>query len=181
MKRQSQALASGQLMRQEVPQVRPEVSEVRATTGGSFATEEIVLHTAPTTFNQRVTSSNVGRAARMNHGDIEQGGTMGRGKGHLYFGTRPLPAKRSSTNGSVAGLSAGIAARAGGDAAESLLPVVVPTRAAPAQAIAAHGVVDIAALDVMTTKASGGGDVRVGASGAESKVAAVDEVTIGEA
>jgi hypothetical protein len=69
----------------------------------------------------------------------------------------------------------------GGDAAESLLPVVVPTRAAPAQAIAAHGVVDVAALDVATTKASCGGDVRVGASCASSKVATVDEVAIGEA
>jgi hypothetical protein len=117
----------------------------------------------------------------MNHGDIQKGGTMGRGKGHLDVGTRPLPAKRSSSNGSVAGLSTRIAARAGGDAAESLLPVVVPTQAVPAQATAPLGVVDVAALDVTTTKASGGGDVRVGASGAESKVAAVVEVTIGEA
>jgi hypothetical protein len=97
--------------------------------------------------------SNVRRAARMKHGDIQQGETMGRGKGHLYVGTRPLPARRSSTNGSEAGLSTRIAARAGGDAAESLLSMVVPTRAAAAQAIAAHGVVDIAALDETTTKA----------------------------
>jgi hypothetical protein len=74
-----------------------------------------------------------------------------------------------------------IAARSGRDAAESLLPVVVPTRAAPAHAIAAHGVVDVAALDVATTKANRGGDVRVGASCAKLKVATVDEVAIGEA
>jgi hypothetical protein len=42
-------------------------------------------------------------------------------------------------------------------------------------------VVDVAALDVTTTKASGGGDVWVGASGAMAEVATVDEVTVGEA
>jgi hypothetical protein len=73
---------------------------------------------------------------------------MGR-KGHLNVSTRPLTARRG--NGSVTGLRTRIAARAGGDAAESLLPVVVPTRAAAAEAIAAHGVVDVAALDVTTT------------------------------
>jgi hypothetical protein len=45
-----------------------------------------------------------------------------------------------------------------------LLPVVMPTRAAAAEAIAAHGVVDVAALDMTTAKASGRGDVGVGAS-----------------
>jgi hypothetical protein len=106
---------------------------------------------------------------------------MGRGKGHLNVSTRPLTANRGNANGTVTGLRTRIAARAGGDAAESLLPVVVPTRATAAQAIAAHGVVDVAALDVTTTKASGGGDVRVGASCAKAEVATVDEVAVGEA
>jgi hypothetical protein len=39
MKREARVLASGRLMRQEVPQVRPEVGGVRATTRGSFSTE----------------------------------------------------------------------------------------------------------------------------------------------
>jgi hypothetical protein len=65
MKCKAHALASGRLMRQEVPQDRPEVRGVRATTRGSFATEEIVLNTAPTAFNQRVPPS---RAMRR-HGD----------------------------------------------------------------------------------------------------------------
>jgi hypothetical protein len=73
MKRQTHALSSERLMWQEVPQVRPEVSGVRATTRGSFATEEIVLNTAPTTFNQRVTPSR----SRRGHGD-----------GHLTVGPR---------------------------------------------------------------------------------------------
>jgi hypothetical protein len=73
MKRQTHVLANGQLMRQEVPQVRPEVCGDRATTRGSLATEEIVLNTAPTTFNQRVTPSCSGRG----HGD-----------GHLTVGPR---------------------------------------------------------------------------------------------
>jgi hypothetical protein len=112
---------------------------------------------------------NICRAARMNHGDIQQGGTMERGKGHLNVSTRPLTARRGNAFGSVAGLCTRIAARAGRDAAESLLLVVVPTRATAAEAIAAHGVVDVAALDETTTKASGGGDVRVGASCAKAE------------
>jgi hypothetical protein len=103
---------------------------------------------------------NVGRTARMKHGDIQQGGTMGRGKGHLNVSTCPLTAERSSANGSITGLCTRIASRTGGDAAESLLPLVMPARAAAAEAIAAHGVVDIAALDVTTTKASSSGDMR---------------------
>jgi hypothetical protein len=92
----------------------------------------------------------------------------------------PLTANRGNANGSVTGFRARIAARAGGDAAESLLPVVVPTREAAAEAIAAHGVVDVAALDVTTAEASGGGDVRVGASCAKAEVATVDDVAVRE-
>jgi hypothetical protein len=51
MKHQTHALASGWLMRQEIPQVRPKVSGDRATKRGSFAADEIALNTAPTTFN----------------------------------------------------------------------------------------------------------------------------------
>jgi hypothetical protein len=67
------------------------------------------------------------------------------------------------------------------DATESLLPADVRTGAAPVQAIAAHGVVYIATLVVETTKASCGGDMRVGASCAQWKAATVDEAAIGEA
>jgi hypothetical protein len=64
----------------------------------------------------------------------------------------------------------------GGDTAESLLSVLVLTRAAAVEGIAAHGVVDVAALDVTTTKASGGGDVRVGASCSKAQVASIAEL-----
>jgi hypothetical protein len=124
---------------------------------------------------------NVGRAARMNHGDIQQGGTMGRGKGHFNVSTCTLTANRGNANGSVTGFRSRIAACAGRNAGEGLLPVVMSTRAAAAEAIAAHGVVDVAALDVTTTKASGRGDVGVGASRAKAEVATVDEVAVGEA
>jgi hypothetical protein len=53
-------------------------------------------------------------------------------------------------------------------------------RVAAAQAIETHGVVDIAALDVTPTKTSGGRDMWVGASGAKTEVATVDEVAIGD-
>jgi hypothetical protein len=65
MKRQTNARVSGRVRWQDVPQVRPEVSGVPASTRGSFATEEIVLNTAPTTLNQRVTPSRTKRG----HGD----------------------------------------------------------------------------------------------------------------
>jgi hypothetical protein len=71
---------------------------------------------------------NAGRAARMNHGDIQQGGTMGQGKAHLNVSTCPLTANRGNANGSVTEFRTRIAALASGDAAESLLPVVVPLR-----------------------------------------------------
>jgi hypothetical protein len=116
----------------------------------------------------------------MNHGDIQQGGTMERGKGHLNVSLRPLTANRGNSNGSVPGLHTRIAARAGGDAAESLLPVVVPTRAAATEVIAAYGVVDVADLDGTPTKASGGGYVRDGANCAKAVVATVDEVFLRE-
>jgi hypothetical protein len=65
MKRQTHTFASGRLILQEVPQVSPEVSGVRAATRGSFATEEIMLNTTPTAFNRRVPPS----CARGGHGD----------------------------------------------------------------------------------------------------------------
>jgi hypothetical protein len=65
MKRKTHALASGRLMRREVPQVHPDVSGVPATTRGSFATEDIVLNTAPTAFNQCAAPSR----AWWGHGD----------------------------------------------------------------------------------------------------------------
>jgi hypothetical protein len=106
---------------------------------------------------------------------------MGRGKGHLNVSMRPLMAGRCNTNRSVTGLLSRAATRTGGDAAESFLPVVVPTQSAPAEAIATHGVVDVAALDVKTTKASGSGYMRIGAGCAKAVVATIHEVAIREA
>jgi hypothetical protein len=72
---------------------------------------------------------NVGQAARMKHGDIQQAGTMGLGKRYLNVGPSPLTANRCNANGSVTGMRSRIEARAGGDAAESFLPVVVSAQA----------------------------------------------------
>jgi hypothetical protein len=106
---------------------------------------------------------------------------MWRGKGHLNVSTCPLTGNRGNANGSVTGLRLRIAARAGGDTDQSLLQWVVPTRATASEAIAAHGVVAVAGLDVTTTKATGRGDVRVGASFPEAEVATVDVAAIREA
>jgi hypothetical protein len=72
------------------------------------------------------------------------------GDGSLDVGAHPLTASRCNANGSVAVRRTRIAAHAA--AAESFLPVVVPPRVAPTQAMVTHGVVDIAALDETTIK-----------------------------
>jgi hypothetical protein len=86
MKCQMHVLSDGRLMWQEVPQVSREVSGVRATTWGSFATEEIVLNTAPMTCNQCVTPS----CSRRGHGD-----------GHLtvWPGTQTMNGNRIPVHG----------------------------------------------------------------------------------
>jgi hypothetical protein len=126
--------------------------------------------------------SNAGRATRMNHGDMQQGGTIGRRKGHLNV--RPLPLTvgfRCNTHGSVIVLCARTTACRNGDAAESFLTVVVPMRAAPAQAIAFHGMVDDTALDVITTETGGSGGMWVRASSVRAQLATGDEVAVREA
>jgi hypothetical protein len=87
-------------------------------------------------------SGNVGRAARANHGDIQQGAAMGWREGSPQCRPAPLTARCCNSNGSVTGMSTRIAARARKDAAESLLPVIVLARAALHHAIATHGVAD---------------------------------------
>jgi hypothetical protein len=115
----------------------------------------------------------------MNHGGgIQQGGTIGLGKGHLNVSPRPLTANRCNANGSVTSLCAQITARTGGGAAENFLAVVMSTREASSQVLATHGVNDIAALDVTTKKPSGGGNMWVAASSAKVEVATVDEVAV---
>jgi hypothetical protein len=69
----------------------------------------------------------VGRAARMDHGDIQQGGTVGQGKGHFTVGPCPLTANSCNANGSVTELRTCTAAGTGGDAAERFLPAVMST------------------------------------------------------
>jgi hypothetical protein len=95
--------------------------------------------------------------------------------------SRTLTANSCNANGSVRGLRTCTTAGTGGDAVKSFLPVVMSTRATCAQAVATHGVVDITALDVMPTKASGVRDMWVGASSTKTDMATVDEVAIGEA
>jgi hypothetical protein len=55
------------------------------------------------------------------------------------------------------------------------------TRAASAQAIATHGVVDIAALDATPKESCGVGEMRVDVGSAKVEMASVDEVAVGEA
>jgi hypothetical protein len=110
---------------------------------------------------------NVGRAARMDHGDIQQCATVGQGNGHFSAGLCPpdgqqLQRQRQHNWVYCTHYSPH------GDVAESFLPVFMSTRAAATQAIATHGVVYIAALDVTPTKTSGGRDMRIGASSANS-------------
>jgi hypothetical protein len=59
--------------------------------------------------------------------------------------------------------------------------VALCTQAASAAAIATYGMVDIAALHVTTTRASGSGDMQVGANCAEVEVKASPKVAVREA
>jgi hypothetical protein len=113
----------------------------------------------------------------VNHGDTQHGGTIGWGKGHFNNDLRSLTASRGNPHRCVTGLSESSKACASRNAAENLLPVVVPVQAVAAQAIATQGVVYVAALDVVTEKAHSGGDMWVGANGALVDVTTVDEVT----
>jgi hypothetical protein len=61
------------------------------------------------------------------------------------------------------------------------LLLVMPTRPAPTQVIATHGVVDVAALDVTNATVGDGGDMWVDTSDAKAEVAIVEEVAIREA
>jgi hypothetical protein len=68
---------------------------------------------------------NLGRVAKMDQGDMQQCGTVGRGKGQVNVCTRPLTANSCNSHGKVTGLRT----RTGGNAAESFLPVVMSTHA----------------------------------------------------
>jgi hypothetical protein len=66
------------------------------------------------------------------------------------------------------------------DATEIFLQVALPAWTASTQAIAT-GLVDVAAVDVMTAKAAGGGEMWVGASGVKVEVGTIDGVTMRDA
>jgi hypothetical protein len=65
---------------------------------------------------------NIGQAARMDHGNVQQGGTVGRGKGHFNVGPCPLTANICNADGSVTGLRTRITARTGRDALTASFP-----------------------------------------------------------
>jgi hypothetical protein len=103
--------------------------------------------------------SNKGWTTGMSHGDIQHSGTMGQGKGRFKEGARPLTAKHCNCIGCEAWRCTRIATRIGEDVAERFLALAVSTRMVSAEAIATHAVVDIAAVEVPTTKTRGGGDM----------------------
>jgi hypothetical protein len=126
-------------------------------------------------------SGNVGRAERMNLGDIQQGRTVGAGEGSPQCRPEPPDSQPLQRQQKCKWAPHAHDSLRVGDVAESFLPVVVPTQAAPTQAIATHGVVNVAALDVTTIKTCGGGDMWVDASSYKAEVASVDDVAVREA
>jgi hypothetical protein len=94
----------------------------------------------------------------VDHGDIQECGTVGRGKGHINVGPSPLMANSCNAIRCVTVIRKRSTPCTGGDVAESYLSVVMLKRAAPTQAIVTHGVVYIAALDVTPTRKRVGGD-----------------------
>jgi hypothetical protein len=68
---------------------------------------------------------NVGRAAWTNPRDIQQGGTVGVGKGHLNVCLCPLTANRWNTNRAVTEHIPHIVGRTSRDVAEKFVPLLV--------------------------------------------------------
>jgi hypothetical protein len=102
-----------------------------------------------------------GRATRVSHGDIQQAGPWG-GEWVTSMSVRapwpPGAATPTEVNlGSVRTLQPARAKFRLRASPAVIQEVVVHGPASPANAIVTHGVVDVAALDVMTAKAGGGG------------------------
>jgi hypothetical protein len=121
----------------KVPHDRPAEAPVRLDAGGhkgvtGVQTACMCPVLAPVTQSGSSTArlgggGNVGQAVSMNPGDIQQCGTVGRGKGHFNVSPRHLTANSCNANGSVTGLRTCSTAGTGEDAAESFLPVVMLT------------------------------------------------------
>ena len=62
--------------------------------------------------------------------------------------------------------------------AECILPVVVSAAAAATKLLAGHGMIDVAALHVLTTVASRGWDAGVGTCGSQSKLTTANRVCV---
>ena len=62
--------------------------------------------------------------------------------------------------------------------AECILPVVVPAAVAATKLLAGHGMIDVAALQALTTVASRGWDAGVGACGSQAKLTTANEVCV---
>ena len=76
----------------------------------------------------------------------------------------------------VARLYTVAASGAGGHTAECILPVVMFTASAVTKLLARHGMINVAALDVLSTVAGRGWDAGVGACGQQAKLTSANEV-----
>ena len=65
--------------------------------------------------------------------------------------------------------------------AECILPVVVSAAATATQLLAGHGMIDVAALHTLTTAASRGWNVEVGACGSQTKLSTANKLYVGHA
>ena len=62
--------------------------------------------------------------------------------------------------------------------AECILPVVVPAAAATTKLLAGHGMIDVAALHMLTTVTRHGWDARVGACGSQAKLTTANNFSV---
>ena len=62
--------------------------------------------------------------------------------------------------------------------AERIVPVVVPAAAAATKLLSGHGIIDVAALHVLTTVTRRGWDAGVGACGSQEKLTTANEVCV---
>ena len=103
----------------------------------------------------------IGGSSWVGEGHVQEGLTMWRRKLDFDVCPRASTARGSCANLVVARRYSVAASGAGGHTAECILPVVVSAASAATQLLACHGMIDVAALLVLTTVAGRGWDAGV--------------------
>ena len=115
----------------------------------------------------------------MCEGHVQEDWTMWWGKLGFDFCPGAGSARGGRAHLVVAGLYLVAAPSAGGRTAECILPVVVPAAATATKLLACQGMIDVAALHMLTTVTGRGWDAKVAACGPQTKFATANKICVG--